>query len=209
IDECHISVQCDEHARCTNISGSSKCICEDDYTGDGYTCRSIELPCNLNCYLNPECVTVNDDEYYCQCSDGYSTDVNECEMGIDYCDGNLATCTNTPGSYTCSCISGYTGSGRIGECHLIPCQIGCASQPNCAQLGNNSIESHRSKQKYFCCLRFMYHFFYAYSDINECNIGIDNCDEHAICINTPGSYHCSCTFGYTGSGIVGYCKGMI
>jgi len=80
---------------------------------------------------------------------------------------------------------------------------------NCQSVHWSSIESHRSKQKYFCCLRFMYHFFYAYSDINECNIGIDNCDEHAICINTPGSYHCSCTFGYTGSGIVGYCKGMI
>ena len=43
----------------------------------------------------------------------YSTnhlDINECEVGTDSCDEN-ADCTNTDGSYTCSCTTGYSGDG--------------------------------------------------------------------------------------------------
>lgn len=36
--------------------------------------------------------------------------MNECEDGTHNCDEN-ATCTNTDGSYTCSCASGYSGDG--------------------------------------------------------------------------------------------------
>ena len=38
-------------------------------------------------------------------------DFNECEDSTDNCDSN-ATCTNTPGSFTCSCNEGYCGNGR-------------------------------------------------------------------------------------------------
>ena len=37
-------------------------------------------------------------------------DINECETGTDSCDVS-AECTNTDGSYTCSCTSGYSGDG--------------------------------------------------------------------------------------------------
>ena len=40
----------------------------------------------------------------------FTTDINECEDGTNRCDVN-AECTNTDGSYTCSCSSGYTGDG--------------------------------------------------------------------------------------------------
>lgn len=38
-----------------------------------------------------------------------STDVNECENNP--CDEH-GICTNTPGSYNCSCVDGYLGDGR-------------------------------------------------------------------------------------------------
>ena len=46
-------------------------------------------------------------------------DVNECLDQIDDCDSN-ATCSNTPGSYACSCNAGYTGDGRtcVGKEYL-------------------------------------------------------------------------------------------
>ena len=34
----------------------------------------------------------------------------------------------------------------------------------------------------------------------------DNCDENAQCINTVGSFNCSCNPGYSGDGIT--CNGM-
>ena len=44
------------------------------------------------------------------------------------------------------------------------------------------------------------------SDINECTIGTDNCDAHAVCANTVGSFTCTCQIGYIGDGVT--CSGM-
>lgn len=41
-------------------------------------------------------------------------DVNECEHNQHDCDDN-ATCTNTPGSFLCTCNKGYGGNGTICE----------------------------------------------------------------------------------------------
>ena len=39
-------------------------------------------------------------------------DVNECGNDINNCHAN-ASCINTDGNFTCSCISGFTGNGII------------------------------------------------------------------------------------------------
>ncbi|XP_035672719.1 IgGFc-binding protein-like [Branchiostoma floridae] len=38
-------------------------------------------------------------------------------------------------------------------------------------------------------------------DVNECASGDNDCDDNAVCSNTPGSYTCACKIGYTGDGI--------
>ena len=40
-----------------------------------------------------------------------------------------------------------------------------------------------------------------YVDINECDDGTASCDVNAQCINTDGSYNCSCVSGYSGDGM--------
>ncbi|WP_194863092.1 EGF domain-containing protein [Myxococcus sp. AB036A] len=81
----------------------------------------------------------------CQVAPGYScsgtqpsvcTDVNECTNGTSQCSVN-ATCTNTPGSYNCTCKPGYSGNGwtcdDIDECAngTAVCQVGelCVNTP--------------------------------------------------------------------------------
>ena len=44
-------------------------------------------------------------------------DVDECELGLDDCDDpRVADCININGSFSCTCKTGYTGSGRNGSC---------------------------------------------------------------------------------------------
>jgi len=48
------------------------------------------------------------------------TDVNECTSGSHDCDSN-ADCSNTDGTFTCTCKSGFTGNGKTcteGDCML-------------------------------------------------------------------------------------------
>ena len=42
-------------------------------------------------------------------------DVDECAVGVHDCQQN-ANCTNTIGSFTCQCRSGYSGDGRVTQC---------------------------------------------------------------------------------------------
>ena len=37
-------------------------------------------------------------------------------------------------------------------------------------------------------------------DVNECDLNTHDCDEHATCNNTIGSYECECNTGYSGDG---------
>eukprot|EP01095_Lingulamoeba_sp_RSL-Kostka_P017251 TRINITY_DN8856_c4_g1_i1.p1 TRINITY_DN8856_c4_g1~~TRINITY_DN8856_c4_g1_i1.p1 ORF type:complete len:1890 (+),score=669.04 TRINITY_DN8856_c4_g1_i1:53-5671(+) len=37
-------------------------------------------------------------------------------------------------------------------------------------------------------------------DIDECELGLDNCVENSICTNTDGSYTCKCSYGFVGEG---------
>lgn len=50
--------------------------------------------------------------------------------------------------------------------------------------------------------------YHVITDIDECESAVsNNCDVHALCTNTEGSYICRCQRGYEGDGIL--CKGTI
>jgi len=105
-------------------------------------------------------------------------DLNECEQ-FHPCDEN-SVCVNTLGSYKCECVKGFEKT-TLNQCH-----------------GN----------LYFIlliayCKNVSFFFF---QDIDECNSNSNNCHQYAKCINTYGSYNCSCSSGFYGNGT--YCEDL-
>ena len=49
------------------------------------------------------------------------------------------------------------------------------------------------------CICYVFHFA-ACPDLDECAAGEHECNEHAMCNNTVGSYSCYCQSGYKGDG---------
>ena len=48
-------------------------------------------------------------------------------------------------------------------------------------------------------------FWFFFSDVNECETGVDDCDVNANCSNAEGSYRCLCKTGFEGNGTT--CQG--
>ena len=48
-------------------------------------------------------------------------------------------------------------------------------------------------------LKFILFYVYRFTDINECKVN-HSCHVNATCMNTKGSYVCTCHPGYTGNG---------
>eukprot|EP00731_Ephydatia_muelleri_P031793 Em0023g300a len=127
-----------------------------------------------------------------------SGDVDECLLGISVCAlAPNGTCTNTIGSYNCSCNPGYTGNGRTCA-DIDECSTGnntCARAPN--GTCTNTIGS------YLCSCNPGYTGEgRTCVDIDECTTGNNTCARapNGTCTNTIGSYVCSCNPGYTGDG---------
>ena len=54
-------------------------------------------------------------------------DINECELGINNCDVN-ANCSNTFGTFECTCSAGFVGDGvnctsKELHCHICVCKV--------------------------------------------------------------------------------------
>ena len=140
------------------------------------------------------------------------TDIDECAEGTAAC---AQTCTNVPGSYFCSCGSGYRLAGdRLGCDDIDECAEDLLS--NCSQTCMNSIggyncscnpgyqlasDGQMCNGKYLFILLLLFtncellqNSPNTHSDIDECAENVDGCAQ--ICLNEGGSYSCSCPSGY-------------
>ncbi|XP_034557765.1 adhesion G protein-coupled receptor L4 [Notolabrus celidotus] len=83
---------------------------------------SLMDPCSLSdicdsCHQLATCKALNGSNNACFCNQGYTgdgttfcNDDNECQNVTNIC-GERGNCTNTGGSYYCTCVSGYTSTG--------------------------------------------------------------------------------------------------
>ncbi|XP_068719980.1 uncharacterized protein [Montipora capricornis] len=232
IDECStISHSCDVNAVCTNTKGSFMCTCIRGFSGDGKTCLDIDECLPNPCTNGGSCVDgINN--YSCICPVGYKgdnceTDIDECSTNSHSCDVN-AVCTNTKGSYKCTCISGFLGDGNtcsdINECVPNPCANGgsCVDGVNnyscicpvgyTGDLCETDIDECVPNPcanggscvdgvyNYSCICQVGYTGDLCETDIDECSTNSHNCDINAVCSNTKGSYVCTCKSGYSGDG---------
>lgn len=106
----------------------------------------------------------------------YIVDIDECSEETP-CDQN-AECTNTDGSFNCSCMTGYTGNGTH-------CTGTSLSFPLCVYTWSS----------YSCLIN---------TDVDEC-LQDDTCPPHSTCMNAVGTFSCTCNEGFSLSNLT--CEG--
>ncbi|AWO97318.1 putative nephronectin-like [Scophthalmus maximus] len=96
---------------------------------------------------------------------------------------------NTPGSYKCYCLDGYTlqadGSCRNARtCYHANCQYGCEVSKGAVRCTCPSPGLRLGPDRRTCV------------DIDECASGAGVCPRHRKCVNTFGSFVCKCHLGF-------------
>ena len=199
-NECATPGICGEGA-CVELSPPQtySCSCNPGYVFSGGTCVA-----NNACVAGLDdcdedhgvCRSIGGNDWDCTCDPGWlgvgsprrgtgdlCADVNECR-GTPC---GIGTCTNLPGSYTCSCPSGYSFNGTtcvdIDECRTgDPCGIGGTRCTN-------------TTGSYTCSCATGYTFGGGTcQDIDECAprpCGAGTCSQLE-----PPRYTCSCDVGY-------------
>merc|ERR1712136_705181 len=215
INECALTpAVCDVNAICLNVEGSYSCNCNAGYTGTGIPGDCVDInECTSGataCSANAVCSNTIG-SFTCACATGYErqsgdggppapeslicVDINGCTRGTDNCNDVTGVCTNTEGSFTCSCIAGYQGDGitctDINECLADPGP--CRPLATCT----NTVGSFVCN----CGSGFCGDGITSCLDVDECSDSDANeCAVNARCDNLPGSYDCTCSVGFSGDG---------
>jgi len=125
------------------------------------------------------------------------SDINECATNGGGCD-TIASCSNSVGSFSCTCPIGYSGSGLgLGGCvDVNECATsngGCNTNAQCSNIAGSRTCS---------CLSGYSGNGVSCVDVNECAISNGGCPVTATCANSIGSFSCTCLTGYSGPSCV-------
>lgn len=163
-----------------------------------------------------------------------STNLGKCTIAVSPCTkspcgfgGTGCTASSDFSSFTCTCKSGYSHSGKNTHCQVSKVKQICfcikfsfflQQNINECQLESNDCKKagaalcFDSEGSYDCTCKSGYVKSTiktrTCNDIDECTTNTHNCDssDRATCTNTAGSFLCSCKSGFSGAGTKGTCK---
>ena len=193
INECDGTHSCAEVGSvCINWDGFYECNCQNGYTGNGYNC--VADLCN-GVLTGPE---YNDD---CDelVTDGTCT--QNCNIGYSNVGGSgMMTCEdavlNFEEQVICSadpCPGVTIGDGYSNACDALVTDGAClqACTSGFSNIGGSGLmtcpQGILDTTQQIVCV-----------DIDECELY--PCDENAVCLNTAGSFICTCKEGWSGDG---------
>nr|XP_022333526.1 mucin-like protein [Crassostrea virginica] len=197
INECETNTSGCSHF-CQDVPGSFLCSCPEGnkLTADQKTCESCAVtnswgpncttPCNCG-VGSSSCNPVSG----CVCAQGWTGTL--CEDNINECVTSppcnaTQLCVDNPGSYTCTCRTGFQADQNGGCQDVDECSI---NQDTCKQLCTNTEGSYNCS----CSPGFLLmDDGNSCQDIDECATGKHNCSQ--ACSNSEGSYLCYCNQGY-------------
>ncbi|GMS93922.1 hypothetical protein PENTCL1PPCAC_16097, partial [Pristionchus entomophagus] len=131
-------------------------------------------------------------------------DINECTDAAaaneTICE-NFGTCTNTFGSYFCSCINGTYGfncSINPDDCVIHNVTYDGVVYPNYCVARDPEANCTDGYATYYCTCGPHWTGEYCLDDVNECLETPEPCQNFATCVNTPRLYYCECINGTCG-----------
>ncbi|CBY07539.1 unnamed protein product [Oikopleura dioica] len=206
INECSETNICtDSNSICVNTFGSFNCECPEGYeliddfdsTGGSICVDVNEYDCNNapNTVCKMEYIAGANQNAQCECEVGYDwvtgniidgcEDVDECDDAtLNDCAGAEKICDNTIGSYECICNAGYKydSPGVVVGCIDIN---ECEEQTHDCSSIQGDVARDCQNELFDTCL-----------NINECTLDIHHCHVDADCVDTIGSFTCTCQTGY-------------
>ena len=174
-------------------------FCPVNYFGIEEMARDVSSCIPLPMYSN--CTTgLLPNVTNCNCDIGFEGNVTTECLNIDECVTNTTACglntkcTDSVGSFTCSCLTGFYDQGH--DCGNID---ECTDTTICVNSQCNDTFG-----SYSCICDSGYNHTSAdytapCENVNECNA--TPCDENARCDDSIGSFSCTCNTGYSGTGI--------
>ncbi|KAL3836485.1 hypothetical protein ACJMK2_021917, partial [Sinanodonta woodiana] len=200
IDECKGVNECSQI--CSNTEGNYKCSCKDGFrlnTEDRRSCLPADQ-CDSNslrhCQTQGALCVFRNMSAECYCEKGYQNSSHGC-IDINECNHSLCSdiCSNTNGSYSCSCYKGKELAADGLTC--MKCKEGrygdnCTDRCSCSITNTNSCNPENGS----CSCKTGWTGSKCQEDVPECNNTDLICPENSNCLELPGTYLCQCNIGY-------------
>ena len=175
--------------RCVARAGGTVC-------GNDYVCDGQATTCPTSCTGIGQCTSARD------CINGSCVDIDECTQAGSC--GATDVCTNTAGSWQCSCGTGFTGTPSNGAPATCTDVDECAATPDCGPLAMcaNIPGSYECRCRAGTFGATVTGGPTSCSTVDRCTTP-GMCGANATCASTATSYSCTCNPGYSGATTMG------